>query len=307
MSRSPSGSIFSAASPSSWRAVPSPASANLRLGLYDQGPGGPMASPPRRQHPGRRRHRSRWPSAKTLRRQLRELPPRQRRRPARFLSAAGRFRMGPRLQGTARRHPSARLQGPLTVKGGSYRHGGHARLGHDQFHDEKIADLMTYIRASWGNTANAVQPAEVTAAAPSSPPRADAYSEGELLKIAPNGPEIRQEIVIARLRSRAELFCSFPRARARRRHRHGHDPRQPNSQDEPSSPKASGCGESPVRHTENWKIGPKGELADVVVWIVDPKFTITHTTVQVPRTPPEVDLKQIGCRYVPHVIAVRPG
>jgi plastocyanin len=81
---------------------------------------------------------------------------------------------------------------------------------------------------------------------------------------------------------------------------------KPNSQDEMFYAKSNGCGESPIRHTENWKIGPKGELADVVVWIVDPKFKMP---VVVPSNvpPPEIEVKQIGCRYVPHVIAVVAG
>jgi hypothetical protein len=64
---------------------------------------------------------------------------------------------------------------------------------------------------------------------------------------------------------------------------------------------AANCGESPVRHTENWKIGPQGQLADVVVWIVDPKFT--------PNTPapPEPELRQVNCRYDPHVLAIVAG
>ena len=81
---------------------------------------------------------------------------------------------------------------------------------------------------------------------------------------------------------------------------------KPNSHDETFVAAASGCGESPIRHTENWKVGPKGELGDVVVWIVDPilkAVPITHP----PLPPPEVELKQIGCRYVPHVIAVQVG
>jgi plastocyanin len=75
----------------------------------------------------------------------------------------------------------------------------------------------------------------------------------------------------------------------------------PNSQDETFIASASNCGEGSVRHSENWKIGPKGELADVVVWIVDPKFA--------PGTPaaPETKIRQIGCRYDPHVIAVVAG
>ena len=77
---------------------------------------------------------------------------------------------------------------------------------------------------------------------------------------------------------------------------------KPNSQDETFVAKANGCGESPIRHTENWKVGPKGELGDVVVWIVDPKFDKIGA-----KVPPEIELKQIGCRYVPHVAAVQAG
>ena len=75
----------------------------------------------------------------------------------------------------------------------------------------------------------------------------------------------------------------------------------PNSPDETFIASASNCGESSVRHTENWKIGPKGELADVVVWIVDPKFA--------PNTPaaPEAEIRQIGCNYDPHVLVVVAG
>jgi plastocyanin len=76
---------------------------------------------------------------------------------------------------------------------------------------------------------------------------------------------------------------------------------KPNSQDETFVAKANGCGESPIRHTENWKVGPKGELGDVVVWIVDPKFQEVIGA----KVPPEIELKQIGCRYVPHVAAVQ--
>jgi plastocyanin len=81
---------------------------------------------------------------------------------------------------------------------------------------------------------------------------------------------------------------------------------KPNSKDETFVAKANGCGESPVRRTENWKVGPKGELGDVVVWLVDPKYKpVPPTHPFVP--PPEIEVKQIGCRYVPHVIAVQSG
>jgi plastocyanin len=74
----------------------------------------------------------------------------------------------------------------------------------------------------------------------------------------------------------------------------------PQSQDETFVAKANGCGESPVRKTENWKIGPKGELGDVVVWVIDPKSSKPLNS-QVPLA----TVTQIGCRYDPHVTAVR--
>jgi hypothetical protein len=80
----------------------------------------------------------------------------------------------------------------------------------------------------------------------------------------------------------------------------------PNSKDETFIAEASGCGESPVRHTENWKIGPKGELTDVVVWIVNPKLVHPDPNLSQPRLP-NIEIKQIGCRYEPHVIAVQAG
>jgi hypothetical protein len=79
---------------------------------------------------------------------------------------------------------------------------------------------------------------------------------------------------------------------------------KPNSQDETFVAKANGCGESSVRHTENWKVGAKGELGDVVVWIVDPKYPPTQGQT---NPPPEIELKQLGCRYIPHVAAVQAG
>jgi mono/diheme cytochrome c family protein len=54
---------------------------------------------------------------------------------------------------------------------------------------EKLADLMTYIRGSWGNTAGPVTVDEVNAAKTKLTSRTTAYSEAELLQIAPNGPD----------------------------------------------------------------------------------------------------------------------
>ena len=78
----------------------------------------------------------------------------------------------------------------------------------------------------------------------------------------------------------------------------------PNSQDETFLASASGCGESPVRHTENWKVGSRGELADVVVWMVDPRFGPMDRAA---APMPEAEIRQIGCRYEPHVLAVVAG
>jgi plastocyanin len=80
---------------------------------------------------------------------------------------------------------------------------------------------------------------------------------------------------------------------------------KPNSKDETFVAAANGCGESPIRKTENWKVGPKGELGDVVIWIVDPKFQPATTTKL--ELVPEIEVKQQGCKYVPHVIAVQAG
>jgi mono/diheme cytochrome c family protein len=78
------------------------------------------------------------------------------------------------------------LQGPLTVKGGTY--GTQQMLGWGTtLTDSKIAAVMTYIRASWGNTADAVKPEDITAARAKFAGKGDnAYSQTELLKISPN-------------------------------------------------------------------------------------------------------------------------
>jgi len=83
----------------------------------------------------------------------------------------------------------AGVSGPITVKGAGF--GTQVMPGWaGNFTDEKLAAIMTYIRASWGNTAGAVDPAEVTAARTKFGPHLAApYSEADLLKIAPNGPD----------------------------------------------------------------------------------------------------------------------
>jgi plastocyanin len=79
----------------------------------------------------------------------------------------------------------------------------------------------------------------------------------------------------------------------------------PNSKDESFYARANGCGESPIRHTENWKIGPKGELADVVVWVVDPKVKLP-LIMNRPSQGSEAIIQK-NCRYEPHVAAETAG
>jgi mono/diheme cytochrome c family protein len=76
------------------------------------------------------------------------------------------------------------LQGPLTgVRGGTY--------GTQQMpawatvlSDEKMAAVMTYIRGSWGNKADAVKPDEVAATRTKLASQTAAYTEADLQKLA---------------------------------------------------------------------------------------------------------------------------
>jgi mono/diheme cytochrome c family protein len=80
------------------------------------------------------------------------------------------------------------LQGPLTVKGASF--GTQAMPAQESIlTPEKIANLMTYIRGSWGNTAGPVTTDEVNAAKAKFASHPDAWTEADLLKIAPHGPD----------------------------------------------------------------------------------------------------------------------
>lgn len=80
------------------------------------------------------------------------------------------------------------LQGQVTVKGSTF--GTMAMPAQESvLTPEKIANLMTYIRGSWGNTANAVTVDEVNTAKTKVASQSAAYNEAELLKIAPHGPD----------------------------------------------------------------------------------------------------------------------
>jgi plastocyanin len=76
---------------------------------------------------------------------------------------------------------------------------------------------------------------------------------------------------------------------------------KPNSKDETFYAPVTGCGEGPTRRTENWKVSPKGALGDVVVWIVDPQFEPVTVNTYIPV---KITVRQLGCRYVPHVSVV---
>jgi mono/diheme cytochrome c family protein len=80
------------------------------------------------------------------------------------------------------------LQGPVTVKGASF--GTQAMPAQESvLSPEKIANLMTYLRGSWGNTAGPVTADEVNAAKAKIASQTGAYNEADLLKIAPHGPD----------------------------------------------------------------------------------------------------------------------
>jgi mono/diheme cytochrome c family protein len=83
----------------------------------------------------------------------------------------------------------AGVSGSITVKGTAFSTQvmpGWAGI----FTDEKLAAIMTYIRASWGNTAGAVKPEEVAAARTKVGSHLTApFSEADLLQIAPHGPD----------------------------------------------------------------------------------------------------------------------
>jgi mono/diheme cytochrome c family protein len=80
------------------------------------------------------------------------------------------------------------VQGPLTVKGATF--GSMVMPAQETLlTPEKIADLMTYIRGTWGNTAGPVTVDEVNAAKTKFTSHPAAWTEADLLQIAPHGPD----------------------------------------------------------------------------------------------------------------------
>ncbi|HUB66203.1 MAG TPA: cytochrome c [Candidatus Methylacidiphilales bacterium] len=80
------------------------------------------------------------------------------------------------------------LSGPLTVNGQSYGTAVMPAWG-PNLTDDKIADVMTYIRGSFGNSDNATTEDEVSQAHTRFGSHANAFTQDELLKIAPDGPD----------------------------------------------------------------------------------------------------------------------
>ena len=84
------------------------------------------------------------------------------------------------------------LQGPLTVKGQHY---GSAVMQpwEKTLNDQKIADVLTYVRQEWGNTAGPVSAEGVAALAQRTGGRAESWTEPDILAVPadaelPGGP-----------------------------------------------------------------------------------------------------------------------
>jgi mono/diheme cytochrome c family protein len=77
------------------------------------------------------------------------------------------------------------LQGPLTVKGQHY--GSAVMQPWDKtLTDEKIADVLTYERSSWGNTGSAVTPEGVAALRKEFAGRSESWTEPDILAVPVN-------------------------------------------------------------------------------------------------------------------------
>jgi mono/diheme cytochrome c family protein len=80
------------------------------------------------------------------------------------------------------------IDGPLNVKNVTY--SGNVMPAQESIlTPEKLADLMTYLRGSWGNTVGPVTTDEVNAAKTKYTAQTAAWNEADLLGIAPNGPD----------------------------------------------------------------------------------------------------------------------
>jgi mono/diheme cytochrome c family protein len=79
------------------------------------------------------------------------------------------------------------LSGPIQVKGSDY---NSVMNGfRDSMDDKQIANVLTYIRNSWGNKAGLVTPAEVSAIRASTKDRTEAWTAAALLQMPVSGGE----------------------------------------------------------------------------------------------------------------------
>lgn len=73
------------------------------------------------------------------------------------------------------------VSGPLSVHGNEF--GTNVMPAWANLSDQNLADIMTYIRGTWGNSADAVAPADVTAARSKLASRTAPWAEADLMKM----------------------------------------------------------------------------------------------------------------------------
>jgi hypothetical protein len=76
------------------------------------------------------------------------------------------------------------LQGPVKVEGAQFN--GAMPAWEKQLTDEKIANILTYVRSEWGNSAPEITPEQVGAGRKEFASRADPWNEADLLAIPPD-------------------------------------------------------------------------------------------------------------------------
>lgn len=82
------------------------------------------------------------------------------------------------------------LQGPVSVSGAGGTFGVSAMPAQEAaLTPDKLANLMTYLRSAWNNKAGPVTEDEVNAAKTKFASHSEAFTEQELLSIAPDGPD----------------------------------------------------------------------------------------------------------------------
>ena len=148
-----SGSISSAALRFSSPAVPSPASASSAATCSTRGPAAVSGSSGSTAAEAPLTPDRAWARKSTA--AIAPIVTRPAAGPARNLSAAGRFRMGARLQSSGSAASCSRALRPAHGQGRPPTARSVMPAQEAALYAEKIADIMTYIRGSWGNTAGA--------------------------------------------------------------------------------------------------------------------------------------------------------